>query len=122
MSEGDGPPGDSAQEEPPPESGREELDLASLEPQPTTDLGPIVAAMPFRLLRHDPEPQREKIRGVLAVGLFALVAALALFAFVATAFDWLTSDELQALQPIFAALITLAGTALGFYFGGRQGR
>lgn len=62
--------------------------------------------------------ERERIRARLATWLVLLVAILAGGSYTLIAVGMLTTDELQSLNPIFAALSTLAGTAVGFYFGG----
>ena len=114
---GDQPPDelDLTKDDQPPE-----LDLTAKEPLAEAPSVPSTAPVRTRPYVYDPEPTRERIRGVLSIGLFALVALLAILAFVFTATDLLDAPELDKLQPLFAALITLTGTALGFYFGGRS--
>jgi hypothetical protein len=93
-----------------------ELNLADEEPLPPA--GP--ARTTTRAYVYDPEPERERVRGRLAIGLFLLVAVLSAAAFALTASNRLSTSDLDKLQPLLAALITLTGTALGFYFGGRS--
>lgn len=69
---------------------------------------------------YDPEPEREKVRARIAQGLTAAVLTISILAFVLVAKGALERDEVESLQIFFTPLITLAGTALGFYFGGTQ--
>jgi hypothetical protein len=93
------------------------LDLSVEEPTPP--LGP--APKPEVGAIWNPEPARERIRGAIAVGLVALLALIALGAIVLLATDTLSLDEVEGLlAAVFAPLLALAGTALGFYFGGQR--
>lgn len=69
---------------------------------------------------YDPEPEREKVRARIAYGLTAFVAIYAAGAFIALATGWAEIEDLERLQVYFTPVITLAATALGFYFGGKQ--
>jgi hypothetical protein len=71
---------------------------------------------------YDPEPQREKVRAHVTYGLIAAVCLYALVALIALIAGWTVVDELEAVVLFFTPLITLTGTALGFYFGGKQSR
>jgi hypothetical protein len=94
----------------------ESLDLSSTDP-------PVSGTLERPIERpYDPEPEREKVRARIALGLTALVSLLALMAFTLRAQGALTIEDLERLQLFFTPLITLSGTALGFYFGGRAGR
>lgn len=102
-------------EQPPPEQGgggEEDLDFTTSDTPPPNKLE-RPPEKPF-----DPEPQRERMRGRMASGLLLLVAGLAVFSYGARSANWITHEDSQDLQPILAALITLTGTAIGFYFGG----
>gem|GEM_PF-5115506 len=55
------------------------------------------------------------MRGRLAKGLVLLVAALSIMAFSFVPAHLMASDKLGIF---FSAVVALAGTALGFYFGG----
>ena len=69
---------------------------------------------------YDPEPQREKLRGYLAGGLVLLLAVIVLLAFGTMWSKWASEAEIKdLLSTIFPPLVALAGTAIGFYFGGR---
>ena len=96
-----------------------ELNLAETEPAPAEVPSPRSLQAVIRSYQYDPEPGRDAIRGILAVGLLVLVALLAGAAFALSASDLLSGEQLDKLQPMFAALVTLTGTALGFYFGGK---
>jgi hypothetical protein len=68
------------------------------------------------------EIQRERMRGVLALALVGLLAAVILSLVMATIAAALTTKEVgDLLDPIITPLVTLAGTALGFYFGRAEG-
>src|SRR4051812_10260471 len=71
---------------------------------------------------YDPEPEREVVRARIAQGLTLAVCILAIGSFGLVAADVLSKDDIEPLQVFFAPLITLTGTALGFYFGGRQAK
>ena len=67
--------------------------------------------------QYDPEPQRDAVRGVLALGLVAALLVVVGFALYSTHGDYEeTKDLLQILLP---ALTGLIGSALGFYFGSK---
>ena len=93
------------------------LDLSAEEPAPPLGPapGPEVGAV------WNPEPARERIRGAIAVGLVGLLALIAVGSIVLLATDTLSLDEVEGLlAALFAPLLALAGTALGFYFGGQR--
>lgn len=71
---------------------------------------------------YDPTPRREKTRSQLALGLFLLLALVALSLIGLTAWHRLGIDETKDLvEGILSPLIAVTGTALGFYFGGHHG-
>ena len=112
------PPTDGeAEEELEPAKGQEVLDLAGQEPPPPAGPapGPEVGGV------WNPEPTRERIRGALAVGLVVFLALIAIASFVLLATNTIALDEVQGLlTALFTPLLALAGTALGFYFGGQR--
>lgn len=74
------------------------------------------------LRTYDPEPEREQSRRWLAYALVILLCATVIASFVSL---WLLDQDgfinLKALlELVFAPIITLVGTATGFYFGGRS--
>jgi hypothetical protein len=70
---------------------------------------------------YNPEPEREKMRGRLALGLVALLAVVIVSSLVFIALNWATVADIKTLlDTIMSPLVALAGTALGFYFGGRS--
>jgi hypothetical protein len=91
-------------------------DYTQFEAPPPDTLAPPPRDKPF-----DPEPQREKIRGVLALILVSLVVLLSVMTYGFLAKGWINGDDVQTLSPVFTALVTLTGTAVGFYFGGGKG-
>jgi H+/Cl- antiporter ClcA len=78
---------------------------------------------------YDPGPQRERLRGWLAVWLTLLLFIVIILAFVSY---WTldpasdqpghkqVKDILELLQVLFGPLATLVGTVIGFYFGGKR--
>jgi len=61
---------------------------------------------------------RERVRGILAIFLLALLSLVILSLLLATIADWLTTTEVSdLLDPLITPLVALTGTALGFYFG-----
>ncbi len=71
---------------------------------------------PFNLTKA-----QEKVRGRIAQWLVALLAAVVLFAFMTLwLFDNRVADLEKLLTIIFAPVITLVGTATGYYFGGKN--
>lgn len=88
-----------------------------------TDEPPVAAEGADPIEReYDPEPEREQVRARIAQGLTLAVILIALGTFAFLAADILSADDMEPLQLFFTPLITLTGTALGFYFGGQQGR
>jgi hypothetical protein len=87
----------------------------SRETPPPVDQQNIPTGPPF-----DPEPQRERIRGVIALGLLCMLAVVLLLAFISM---WLKMDT-EALRTvltiIFGPLVTLVSAATGFYYGSRS--
>ncbi|MGH8524910.1 MAG: hypothetical protein ACREXY_12035 [Gammaproteobacteria bacterium] len=100
------------------ESEEEEvLDLSREEPAPPPGPAPAPAVGP----EWNPEPARERIRGAIAVGLVGLLALIATGSFVLLATGTLSLEETEGLlTALFTPLLALAGTALGFYFGGQR--
>jgi hypothetical protein len=99
------------------QSGGDALDFTQQDPLPPDSLVPAPPDKPF-----DPEPSREKVRAHVTYGLTGTVCGLAVAAFVLIAGGWIAGTELDHAQFFFTPVITLAGTALGFYFGGKTGR
>lgn len=67
--------------------------------------------------RDKPPPDPETIRRFLAyslVGLLALMVLGTLFSYIA---GWLDVAELKELSILITPVLTLTGTAVGFYFG-----
>ena len=73
---------------------------------------------------YDPEPDREIIRGRIALALLGMLAVVLLFAFISIWLSkWLGMDiEMlrTVLTIIFGPLVTLVSAATGFYYGSRS--
>jgi hypothetical protein len=71
---------------------------------------------------YDPVKAREGMRGQLAGGLIVLLAFVVVASFVTV---WvrgnLTEPTKDLLGLILGPVVTLVGSATGFYFGGREG-
>ncbi|QSE87092.1 hypothetical protein JWS14_49500 (plasmid) [Rhodococcus koreensis] len=59
----------------------------------------------------------DETRRYIAWGLLILLALMILATLVSFTFGWLTIPELKELPVLITPVFTLAGTALGFYFG-----
>jgi hypothetical protein len=80
-----------------------------------------VGPLPEVTKPFDPAPAREQARGRLAGFLIGLVGLTVLLGFLGLALDWGTFAEMKELTTtILAAVAALAGTAVGFYFGGKD--
>lgn len=82
-------------------------------------------ARPLRVLdapEYDPAPEREKIRGIIALTLILLFVATVLLSFLSLWLGWVAVDDLETfLKLVLGPIIALAGSATGFYFGGKGG-
>ncbi len=69
---------------------------------------------------YDPTEDREKARGLIAQALVGILALIVLFAFLTM---WLGSVKSEDLKDLLSVLMgpvaALAGSATGFYFGGK---
>lgn len=76
----------------------------------------IPTGVPF-----DPEPQRERIRGWIALGLLVMLALVLLLTFISM-WAGMNAEVLQTvLTIIFGPLVALVSAATGFYYGSRSG-
>lgn len=84
-----------------------ELGSASSGPSPAYDVK-----------AYDPTKTRENFRGVIALGLIALMAITVFFSLLLV---WVHPDRTKELHDllalVFGPLIALVGTATGYYFG-----
>ncbi len=94
--------------------------------QPSFDLGSASAdddLSPFDTVPYDPARARESVRGIIALSLIALLAAVIIASFVLL---WIHPDRVGELHSllglVFAPLIALVGAATGYYFGSHEGR
>lgn len=70
---------------------------------------------------YDPSPERERMRGWIAVALLAILAVIVLISLLTVAFHWAPTDDLvRVLGLLFAPIVGLVGAATGFYFGSRK--
>lgn len=71
---------------------------------------------------YDPGPDREKWRGRLAGAVLGILACTIAVGFIALWQHWGTPAEIKDfLGGFITPLFALAGSALGFYFGGSKG-
>lgn len=78
--------------------------------QPTVPTGPP----------YDPEPQREIIRGKIALWLLGMLAVVLLLTFISM-WAGMNAEVLRTvLTIIFGPLVTLVSAATGFYYGSRS--
>ena len=70
---------------------------------------------------YDPAPEREKLRGTLALLLVSLLIGIVLLGFVSVWFNWVAIADLkQLLELVFTPVVTLVGAVTGFYYGERS--
>jgi hypothetical protein len=87
-------------------------DLTGEEPLAPGLLTPVL--IPF-----NPEPQRERLRGWIAIGLLGMLALVLLCSFVSL---WLKIDNeslRNVLTILVGPLVALVSAATGFYYGSR---
>ena len=81
-------------------------------------------ARPLRVLdapEYDPAPEREKVRGIIALTLILLLVGTVLLSFLSLWLEWVTAKDLESLlKLVLAPIVALAGSATGFYFGGKS--
>jgi len=73
-------------------------------------------ASPEATTPFDPEPQREEMRGTLAAGLVALLAAISIGAVIAVAVGVNAAEIRSIVEVLIPPITTLCGSAVGFYF------
>jgi hypothetical protein len=70
---------------------------------------------------YDPEPHRDRMRGVLALVLLGTLAGTVVFSFVVILWKPDRSKDVHDLLGIvFSPLVALVGAATGYYFGSRD--
>lgn len=96
------------------------------EPPDSVDIEEVPAGLlsepsPFAQRRHDPVAFNDRMRGIVALTVLGLLGTVVAGSFVLLATNSVSIDELEGLLTIvFAPLVALAGSATGFYFGGRN--
>jgi hypothetical protein len=85
------------------------------------DLEPVVSDKEFDARPgrpFDPEPEREKRRGQLALGAFLFLVLTVLMLMVPVIAGWRTWDDLEGVSnTVLPVVVGLVGTVSGFYFG-----
>ena len=75
---------------------------------------------PAKEVPYDPEPDRDRVRGWLALALVVLLIAVILAAWATLWTGVVTEPEIKdLLGVILPPVVALVGSALGFYFGGK---
>ena len=70
---------------------------------------------------YDPEPRRERMRGYLASALVVILATIAVAAWLSLWLGLATEPEVKDLLGVMLPpVVALVGSAIGFYFGGKQ--
>ena len=70
---------------------------------------------------YNSDEDRERIRGLVALVLIGLLAAVVVGSFIGLATGTIEMKDLKELLTIlFGPLIALVGAATGFYFGGKK--
>lgn len=62
----------------------------------------------------------DETRRYISYGLLCLLGTLTVLTLVSFIVGWLTTDELKESGILITPVFTLAGTALGFYFGANK--
>lgn len=98
----------------------EERDLTGDDGDLTAESASQLEASPPTLEPFNLTREQEKVRGRIAEGLLMLLAVIVLFAFLTLWIYSTTFVDLEKLMTIiFAPVITLVGTATGYYFGNK---
>jgi hypothetical protein len=86
-----------------------------------TDEAPLAPGLLLPELRpFDPEPQRERLRGWIALGLLAMLALVLVCSFISL-WAGINGEKLQTVLTILVGpLVALVSAATGFYYGSRS--
>ncbi len=92
----------------------------SVELRELTEEEPPQGLTPPETRPYDPEPEREKKRGQIALILILLLVGIVFGSFVTLSFGWVKPDALEKLLTVvFAPIVGLVGAVTGFYYGGK---
>ena len=90
-----------------------------MDQQPAPDFGPPLAEVfvPDEGKIYDPAPSRERLRGILALGVFLLLVATIGLILVPVAVGDKEWNEMEgAASSVLPAVLGVTGTVLAFYF------
>ncbi|MGH6662554.1 MAG: hypothetical protein ACREB6_13525 [Rhodospirillales bacterium] len=91
-----------------------DLDLTKEQPSPPE-------LLTFRTKPYDPEEDRERLRGVIAIIIVGLLVGIVIFSFVTLWFKWVAVTDLKSvLELVLSPIVALVGSVTGFYYGGRS--
>lgn len=93
------------------------VDLSATQILPAVDQQTIP---PIPTSTFDPEPERERIRGRIALTLLAMLAGVLLLTFISMWFGMNAEVLRTVLTIVFGPLVTLVSAATGFYYGSRS--
>ena len=98
----------------------EEKDLTSEDGDLSAESASQLEAAPPALEPFNLTKEQEKVRGRIAEGLLMMLGVIVLFAFLTLWAYGATFSDLEKLMTIvFGPVITLVGTATGYYFGNK---
>ena len=89
-------------------------------PDLSGEIPPAIDQQTIPTVPYDPEPQRELMRGRIALWLLGMLAGVLLLAFISMWLKMETEALRTVLTIIFGPLVTLVSAATGFYYGSRS--
>jgi heme A synthase len=88
------------------------------------DVEEVDVSLPAKAARevpYNPEPNRDRVRGWLALALVVLLVAVIVAAWVTLWAGAVSEPEIKDLLGVLLPpVVALVGSALGFYFGGKS--
>lgn len=101
---------------------QDEVDLGSSTGADEVSLGTATGSDKPHVEPYDPEPVRDRYRGVIAFSLIGVLGfTVAVSLFLVYAAPWHVDKLVTVLQIIFGPVTTLVGAATGYYFGVASG-